>query len=177
MPVLVQASGAVLDEPSLDTMLEAGADRVVLGSGALADLGAVASLVGRLGDRLTIGIEVDEGRISPRGRITIEVPLDETVERLAAIGARRLLVTNVGRVGELAGPDVETLRRVGRVCRCPLIASGGFATLQDVRSVLAIEHVEAVVVGRAIYEGGVDLAEALAVGRSFAAPGFEAPDG
>lgn len=177
MPVLVQASGGVLEETSLDSMLEAGATRVVLGSGALADVGAIASLVGRLGDRLAIGIEVDGGRISPRGRVTIDVPLDETVERLAAIGARRLLVTNVGRVGELAGPDLETLRRVGRAGRCPLIASGGLATLEDVRSLMAIERVEAAVVGRALYEGGLDLAEALAVGRSVAAPGSESPGG
>jgi phosphoribosylformimino-5-aminoimidazole carboxamide ribonucleotide (ProFAR) isomerase len=177
MPVLVQASGGMLDEPSLHSMLEAGAARVVLGSGALADLGAIAGLVGRLGDRLAIGIEVEEGRISPRGRISIEAPLDETVDRLAAIGARRLLVTNVGRVGGLAGPDLETLARVGRAVRCPLIASGGFATLGDVRSLMTIEHVEAAIVGRAIYEGGLDLAEALAVGRSLARPGFESPDG
>lgn len=176
MPVLVQASGGVLVGPSMDAMLEAGAARVVLGSAALEDVGALAPLVGRLGDRLVIGIEVDDGRISPRG-VATDMPLDETVEALAAIGARRMLVTNVRRVGGLAGPDVETLRRVGRVGRCPLIASGGVATLEDVRSLLGIDRVEAAIIGRALYEGGLDLAEALAVGRSVPAAGVESPDG
>lgn len=177
MPALVQASGGVLAGPTLESMLEAGAERVVLGSAALADLDALAGLIGRLGDRLAIGIEVDDGRISPRGGVAIDLPLDETVERLTAIGARRLLVTNVRRVGELIGPDLETLRRVGRAGRCPLIASGGLATLEDVRSLMAIERVEAAIVGRALYEGGLDLAEAIAVGRSVATTGLESPDG
>jgi phosphoribosyl isomerase A len=177
MPVLVQASGGVLVGPSLDSLLEAGAARVVLGSAALEDVGGLAPIVGRLGDRLAIGIEVDEGRISPRGRVATDMPLDETIERLAAIGARRMLVTNVRRVGELVGPDIETLRRVGRAGRCPLIASGGLATLEHVRSLLGIDRVEAAIVGRALYEGEMDLAEALAVGRSVPAAGVESPDG
>ena len=177
MPVLVQASGGVLVGPSLDSMLEAGAARVVLGSAALEDVGALAPLVGRLGDRLAIGIEVDDGRISPRGRVATDMPLDETVERLAAIGARRMLVTDVRRVGGLAGPDIETLRRVARAGQCPLIASGGVATLEDVRSLLGIDRVEAAIIGRALYEGGLDLAEALAVGRSAPTAGVESPDG
>ena len=177
MPVLVQASGGVLVGPSMDAMLEAGAARVVLGSAALEDVGALAPLVGRLGDRLAIGIEVDEARISPRGRAATDMPLDETVEALAAIGARRMLVTSVRRVGGLAGPDIETLRRVGRVGRCPLIASGGVATLEDVRSLLGIDRVEAAIIGRALYEGGLDLAEALTVGRSVPTAGIESPDG
>jgi phosphoribosylformimino-5-aminoimidazole carboxamide ribonucleotide (ProFAR) isomerase len=177
MPVHVQASGGVLVGPSLDSMLDAGAARVVLGSAALEDVGALAPLVGRLGDRLAIGIEVDDGRISPRGRVAADMPLDETVERLATIGARRMLVTDVRRVGGLTGPDIETLHRVGRAGRCPLIASGGVATLEDVRSLLGIDRVEAAVVGRALYEGGLDLAEALAVGRSVPSAGVESPDG
>jgi phosphoribosylformimino-5-aminoimidazole carboxamide ribonucleotide (ProFAR) isomerase len=177
MPALVQASGGVVPGPAMESLLEAGADRVVLGSAALADVDALAGLIGRLGDRLAMGIEVDDGRISPRGGVAIDRPLDETVERLAAIGARRLLVTNVRRVGELVGPDLETLRRVGRVSRCPLIASGGLATLEDIRSLIPIEHVEAAIVGRALYEGELDLAEAIAVGRSVAATGRESPDG
>ena len=177
MPVLVQASGGVLVGPSLDSLLEAGAARVVLGSAALQDVGALAPLVGRLGEGLAIGIEVDDGRISPRGRVASEMPLDETVERLAAIGARRMVVTDVRRVGGLAGPDIETLRRVARAGRCPLIASGGVATLEDVRSLLDVDRVEAAIIGRALYEGGLDLAEALAVGRSVPNAGLESPDG
>ena len=61
--------------------------------------------------------------------------------------------------------------------RCPVIASGGVATLEDVRSLLGIDRVEAAIIGRALYEGGLDLAEALAVGRSAPNAGVESPDG
>jgi phosphoribosylformimino-5-aminoimidazole carboxamide ribonucleotide (ProFAR) isomerase len=176
MPVLVQASGAVLGKPALDSLLEAGAARAVLGSGALAEMGAIPTLVDRLGDRLVIGLEVAGDRISARGRAVVDVPLDDAVDRLADIGARRLLVTAVGRVGRLAGPDVEALRRVGLAGRCPLIASGGVTTVADIRSLGEVERVEGAVVGRALYEGGLDLAEALAAGRALRADGREPGD-
>jgi phosphoribosylformimino-5-aminoimidazole carboxamide ribonucleotide (ProFAR) isomerase len=177
MPVLVQASGGVLVEPALDSLVDEGAARVVVGSGALGDMGELPRLVERLGHRLVIGLEVDGDRISARGRVAVDLPLDDTVDRLAAIGVRRLLVTDVGRVGRLAGPDVQTLGRVGRMGRCPLIASGGLATLADIRSLGAVERVEAAVIGRALYEGVLDLAEALAAGRSLGAGGPELGDG
>ena len=107
----------------------------------------------RLGDRLAIGIEVDDERISPRGRARPTCRWTRRWPSRRRSGRARMLVTNVRRVGGLAGPDLETLRRVGRVGRCPLIASGGIATLEDVRSLLGIDRVEAAIIGRALLRG------------------------
>ena len=74
----VQAAGAIVDDHQIDAALEAGAQRVVLGSAALNDLDATARLIERYGDRLVVGVEVDRDRIRARGRRTTDLPIGAT---------------------------------------------------------------------------------------------------
>jgi phosphoribosylformimino-5-aminoimidazole carboxamide ribonucleotide (ProFAR) isomerase len=87
--------------------------------------------------------------------------VDEVVAEMAAAGAGRLMVTGISRDGTMAGPDLALQRRVAGGAPLPVIASGGVGTLDHIRS-LVPTGAEAVVVGRALYEGAFTLAEALA---------------
>jgi phosphoribosylformimino-5-aminoimidazole carboxamide ribotide isomerase len=108
-----------------------------------------------------VGVETEGGRIRPRGRHReVDLDLVQTVAWLAGTGVARLLHTNVQRVGELAGPDLEGVRLVLRA-RVPVVAAGGIATESDLRAVAA-EGAEAAVVGRAALEGRLDLGAAIA---------------
>ncbi|HEV8563555.1 MAG TPA: HisA/HisF-related TIM barrel protein [Actinomycetota bacterium] len=159
--VAVQASGGLRTVADLHGALDAGATRAVVGSGALADRSLVVGLVADLGARVVIGVETEGGRIRPRGRDReVDLDLVETVTWLAEVGAARLLYTNVPRVGEVSGPDLEGLRLVVRAGPRVLVA-GGIATEEDLRSVAA-EGAEAAVVGRAALEGRLDLRSAIA---------------
>ena len=158
----VQASGGVRTVGEVQAMLDAGARRVVLGSGALADERAAAETIGRYADRLIVGIEVEDGRIRSRGARRVDLPLDETVRWLVAGVASGFLVTTVSRVGTLDGPDVATVSRVVRSAR-PVLAAGGIARIDDLQALRRAGAVGAVV-GRAAIERGLDLAEALALG-------------
>ena len=158
--LLVQTSGGIATLPEAYEALAAGADRVVLGSGALLDEAAAREAIEALGPRALAGIEVEDGRIRPRGRRDGDLPLSETLGWLVASGAAGFLVTAVARVGAMGGPDLETVRRVVRGGR-PVIAAGGIASLEDLRA-LANAGAVGAVVGRAALEGGLDLAEALA---------------
>ena len=167
--VPVQASGGAAIASEIDVLLDAGADRAVLGSAALVDPVRVDSLVERLGDRLAIGIETDGEWIRPRGLRSADLPLAETIAWLADTAARRFVVTGVPRVGELAGPDLDGLRAVLAIGR-PTIGAGGVASLEDV---LAIRDAgaEGAIVGRAALEGALDLAAVrLALGAGGAPP-------
>jgi phosphoribosylformimino-5-aminoimidazole carboxamide ribonucleotide (ProFAR) isomerase len=159
--VRVQASGGIGTIDQASATLEAGAHRVVLGSAALVDEAVVVEAVASLAERLIIGIEVDDGRIRPRGVNGVDLPLLETLGWLVAGGARVFLVTAVARVGSLDGPDVSVVERVVRANR-PVIAAGGIASMHDLASLRAAGAVGAVL-GRAALEGDIELEAALGI--------------
>jgi phosphoribosylformimino-5-aminoimidazole carboxamide ribonucleotide (ProFAR) isomerase len=155
----VQASGGIGTLAEARDALDAGADRVILGSGALLDPSETVRSLEALGSRVLLGIEVEEGRIRPRGRVDGDLPLAETLGWLAASGAAGFLVTEVSRVGAMSGPAIATVRRVLRAGR-PVLAAGGVASIEDLRALRRVGAAGAVV-GRAALEGGLDLAAAL----------------
>ncbi len=159
--VPVQASGGVTSGSQVDALLTAGADRVVLGAAALAERDAAERLLRAHGARLCVGIEADGPMIRPRGGGGGELSLWETLLWLAGLDVTRYLFTEVSRVGELAGPDLDGIWALATHTERPVLAAGGIRSVQDVRSVAGLGGtVEGVVVGRALHEG-LDLAEAL----------------
>ena len=158
--VPVQASGGVVTGEEADRLLAFGADRVVLGSAALAERGSTELLVDRLGDRVCIGVEADGPAIRPRGRGR-ELPLWETVAWLSGLDVSRFVFTEVGRVGALGGPDLDGIWALATHTGRPVLASGGIRGVEDLRAVAALGGtVEGAIVGRALHEG-LDLGEAL----------------
>lgn len=162
MGLRVQASGGVVRTDDVQAMLTAGAHRVVLGSAALAETPAAAAVIERFADRLVIGVEVAEGRIRSRGATQVDLPLLETLGWLVAAGAATFLVTAVTKVARLEGPDLAAVKRVVRTGR-PVIAAGGVADIDDLRS-LRRTGAAGAVVGRAALEGHLDLSEAIRLG-------------
>ncbi|MBI3647841.1 MAG: bifunctional 1-(5-phosphoribosyl)-5-((5-phosphoribosylamino)methylideneamino)imidazole-4-carboxamide isomerase/phosphoribosylanthranilate isomerase PriA [Actinobacteria bacterium] len=160
----VQASGGITAAGEIDATLAAGAARAVLGSSALRDRDEAEELIDRFGDRLVVGIETEAGRIRSR-RLGLDLDLDlgETIAWLAGTDAVRFLHTNVRRVGELAGPDLDGLVAVLQVGR-PTIASGGVRSLDDLRAV-AGTGAEGAVVGRALADGTLDPSQVFGAGR------------
>jgi phosphoribosylformimino-5-aminoimidazole carboxamide ribotide isomerase len=156
--VPVQAAGAAASDSEIQTLLDTGADRAVMGSAGLEDRERVTGLFERLGARLVVGVETDGDRIRARGRRSVDLPLESTLDWLVAIGIPRFVVTSVPRVGSLAGPDLASLRAVvvrgGRA-----VSAGGIATPAHVRAVRAA-GAEGAIVGRAALEG-LDLAALL----------------
>jgi phosphoribosylformimino-5-aminoimidazole carboxamide ribonucleotide (ProFAR) isomerase len=161
LDVRVQASGGIATMEAAAAALEAGAERVVLGSAALADRATVSRLTGEMGERLVVGLEVEGDRIRPRGARRLDLPLAETLEWLGTTGAARFVVTAVTRVGSLGGPDLPA---IGAVCSLgrPVLAAGGIASIEDLRSV-ADAGAAGAIVGTAALEGALDLVAALAL--------------
>lgn len=157
--VQIQASGGITSMDLIRKFLAAGVHRAVVSSSALADEVRAEQILRAHGGAVLVGIEVEDGAIRARGREPIELDLMSTLGWLAAAHAPGILVTAVARVGGLAGPDVETVRRVVR-SGIPVLAAGGIATLEDLRSLRAAGAVGAVV-GRAVLDGAMDLSEAL----------------
>jgi phosphoribosylformimino-5-aminoimidazole carboxamide ribotide isomerase len=158
--VPVQAAGGVRSAEEIRMLIAAGATRVVLGSAALRDEPLVTGSISADGNRLMIGIEEADGRIRSRGRDPVDLPLMETLGWVVAAGVSAIVLTSVGRVGDRTGPDLDLVRRVVRAGR-PVLAAGGIATLEDLRALRAAGAAGAIV-GTAVLEGSLDLAEAIA---------------
>jgi len=156
-PARVQASGGVRSLADARALLEAGAERVVVGTAAFAKPQALERLVAELGERLVVAVDVRAGRVLARGwcaRTSLRV--EQALERCVGAGVQRLLCTAVERDGTLAGPDLELLGRVVEGSGLPVLAAGGVRSEADLAA-LAEAGCEGAIVGRALLEGGVPL--------------------
>lgn len=159
--VPVQTGGGLRTGAAVDAALAAGAARAVLGTAAAADPTFVTRAVERHGERIVVAVDVRDGRVATRGWREAGPPVEEALPALDRAGAPRFLVTSVAVDGTLEGPDLALYGRVTALTGRPVLASGGVGSLQDVRR-LAATGVEGVVVGKALYDGRLTLAEAVA---------------
>jgi phosphoribosylformimino-5-aminoimidazole carboxamide ribotide isomerase len=156
-PAAVQASGGVRSVEDAQALLAAGATRVIVGTAAFAEDGALERFVGALGDALVVAVDARDGRIAVRGwGESGGLGVDEAVDRCVAAGVARLHCTAIDRDGTLAGPDLALLRRVVERSGLRVVAAGGISSEQDIAAVAAA-GCEAAVVGRALIEGRVPL--------------------
>lgn len=157
----VEVGGGLRTAEDVEAALDAGAQRAVLGTAAL-DLDLISDLVVRFGERLVVALDTRSGMVAVEGwaRDT-ERTLLELARSLIEIGVPRFLHTDVERDGTLTEPNhasLEALIALG----APVIASGGISRLEDIER-LREAGAEAAIVGRALYEGTVDLREAMRV--------------
>lgn len=158
--VPVQASGGVASADQVDALLGAGAGRVVIGSAALASRGAVEAMLEAYGDRACVGLEVAGTTIRPRAGGE-DLPLWDTLEWLGGLGVARYVLTEVERVGALAGPDLDGIWALAEHTGRPVVASGGIRSAEDLRAIAGLGGtVEGAIVGRALHEG-LDVRDAL----------------
>lgn len=159
--VPVQVGGGLRTEDAIDEMLGWGATRVVIGTKAATDPALVDRLLARHGaERLAVGIDAKQGQVAVRGWTEVfDLTVLELGRRVVGQGARTVIYTDVARDGMLTGPDVDGARTLAAL-GLQVIASGGVATLDDLRRVRAAGLAGAIV-GRALYEGRFTLPEAL----------------
>lgn len=159
----VEVAGGLRTEGSVAAILAAGAARAVVGTAALRDPGFAGRLVATHGpDRIAVALDIRDGLALGEGwrEGASGLRAEDALAALADAGVTILEATAIDRDGLLGGPDLELLERLVRFERGAVIASGGIASLEDIRAVRALGCAGAIV-GRALYEGRLDLGEAL----------------
>jgi len=161
--VPVQLGGGIRTREDAAALLDGGVDRVILGTAAVERPELVAALAADYPGRVVVSLDARDGEVVVAGW-TEGTGLDpvEAAARYADHGAAGILFTDVDVEGRMGGVRTDTVRRLAERVDVPVIASGGVATLADVRSLRAA-GAAAVVVGTALYEGRFSLAEAMAV--------------
>ncbi|HSJ34667.1 MAG TPA: 1-(5-phosphoribosyl)-5-[(5-phosphoribosylamino)methylideneamino] imidazole-4-carboxamide isomerase [Acidimicrobiia bacterium] len=152
-----QAGGGIRTAVVARQVLEAGAERVVMGTAAVAE----PEMLAGLGEAVVAAVDVRDGKARGSGWLDRGRPLIDVLDGLAAAAVPRVMVTGIGRDGTLGGADLDLTREVADDGRFAVVASGGVGTLSDLDPIAAA-GCEAVVVGRALYDHRFTLAEAIA---------------
>ncbi len=156
-----QLGGGLRTEEHLAKALSWGVRRVVLGTRALRDPAWCETMSRRFPGQIVLGIDARGGMVATGGWLeTEELTATEAARRCAAWPLAALVYTDIGRDGMMTGPDVDGTKALAGAVPFPVIASGGVASLEDVGR-LARAGVAGCIIGRALYEGRIDLATAL----------------
>ena len=165
--VNVELGGGIRDDAAAEAALALGVKRVVVGSAAIRDWPWFAKLVSRpdMAGKVALGLDAREGRLAAHGWTEqSELSVDELAGRCVDLPVAAIIYTDISRDGLLTGPDLVGTERLVQRTGLPIIASGGISGLDDILACKRIGCAGAIV-GRAYYEGRVDLAEACRLAR------------
>ena len=162
LDIPIQVGGGIRDIAAADAWLGVGVDRVVIGTAAVRDPDMVVEACKKHGrQRVVVSVDAKEGLVALHGwKESSNVTVLELANQMADIGVVRLLYTDIARDGALTGPDFEGNKLLAEESGLAVLASGGIASVQHIKELLPT-GVEGVIVGRALYTGAVDLAEAV----------------
>ncbi len=164
----VQLGGGIRDSETVAKAIEAGAARVVIGTRACESEGFVRDLVRAHGERIAVGIDARGGRVAVKGWVaTTATPALDLARRMAGIGVATLIYTDIATDGALAGPNFDAQAELLEAVPARVIASGGVARREDIARFAEMArtypNLEGVIVGKALYDGKVDLADLIAL--------------
>jgi phosphoribosylformimino-5-aminoimidazole carboxamide ribotide isomerase len=162
----VQVGGGIRRMETIDLLLGMGVARVVLGTAAALEPELVARACEKYGEAIVAGIDGRNGKVAIEGwAVTVEKGTTELALEMKELGVKRVIFTDIRRDGKLSGPNLEATGALAKDTGLKVIASGGVSSLEDLRILRDMESkgVEAVIMGKALYSGAVDLREALAV--------------
>lgn len=160
-----QVGGGLRDRESVLKLLKSGASRVIIGTRAAAEPEFVADLLAEFGaDKIVVGIDAREGMVATRGWVeTSSLTAVEFGRNMKNLGVQLAICTDVAKDGLLQGPNLQFIREMAQLTGLRIIASGGVSTTDNIRQLQAMEQmgVGGAIIGKALYEGRISLAEAL----------------
>jgi len=162
--VPVQVGGGLRKDEDVERLLSLGVSRVILGTAAIEDRAFVSRVLAKHGAKVAIGIDARDGCVATRGWLeTSQVKAEDLAKELAAEGAQTFIFTDISRDGMMSGPNVEAIVRLAQVSGRTVIASGGVSKQEDLDRLAAhaAEGVGGAIIGKALYTGSINLAEAI----------------
>ena len=160
----VQVGGGIRTAAHVEGWLAAGVWRVVMGTAALDNPDLVRGLAGEHPGRIVVAVDARDGMVATRGWADVStLPVADLARRFEDAGVAAVLFTDVGRDGMLKGVNVEATAALAAATSLAVIASGGVASIADIHALIGQPGIEGVITGRALYDGRLDLAEAIKV--------------
>lgn len=158
----VEIGGGVRSLERIRGYIELGADRVIIGTAAVTSPELLQSAVKLYGERIAVGVDIKEGTVAIKGwRELSSLSCFELCEQLQNIGVKTVICTDISRDGMLSGTNTELYGQLSERFSLNIIASGGVSSLDDVRALSSLNMYGAII-GKALYTGNIELAEAIA---------------
>lgn len=164
----VQVGGGIRSLDTVRMYLGSGAKRVVMGTTALRERALVEEILEVFPERVVVSIDAKNGLVATDGWKTVtNVTARSAIQSLSALALAAILYTDIAKDGMMAGPNLISLKIIVDESPVPVIASGGVSTMEDIAAIKAMgRNVEGVILGKSLYEGKIDLRQAIAAASS-----------
>jgi phosphoribosylformimino-5-aminoimidazole carboxamide ribotide isomerase len=162
----IQTGGGIRTEEDILRLIEGGVARVILGTKVIEDRGFLKRVIDRWKDKIAVSLDCSMGMVAQRGwTSTTNLKAVDFVKDLEMYGVSCLIYTDIARDGMLTGPDLEGIKALAERTSIPIIASGGISSIDDIKKLCALKDkgIIGAITGRAIYEGKLDIKEALKI--------------
>ena len=164
LKIPVELGGGIRSMETIKMYLDLGVSRVILGTAAVENMALVACAAAVYGEKIVVGIDAVDGIVKTKGWLEdTKLKAVDLAYEMRELGVSRIIYTDINRDGTLAGPNLEETKNIAVESNLKVTASGGMSSLKDVKNVLKLEEfgVDEVILGKSIYEGKIDLKEAL----------------
>jgi len=156
----VEVGGGIRNLDSIEKYINAGAEKVILGSAAIKNKNFLKESCKKFPNKIALGLDAKDGYLSVSGwtEKSNQLTLDYLKE-VNDYGVSRLIYTDINRDGMKQSPNFEETLKVAEISNCPVIISGGVSSIDDIKKAKNLENVEGIIVGKAIYDGDIKLEE------------------
>ncbi len=156
----VEVGGGMRDFDSIQEYADIGVDKVILGSAAIKDKNFLKKACKKFPKKIALGLDSKDGKLSISGwKESSGISTLDFLNEVNDYGISRLIFTDINRDGTKESPNFEETLKVAEISNCPVIISGGVSSIEDIKKAKTLKNVEGVIVGKAIYDGDINLEE------------------
>ena len=164
VPIPVEMGGGLRTADDVAQVLDLGVRWAIMGTAALRNRSQLEEALRRFGEQIIVGIDARDGRVAVQGWTEgSEVEAIQLAQEMEQLGVQRLICTDIATDGMLRGPNIGAMRNLAEAVQIPIIASGGVSSVKDIRALRELEPLGVIgcIIGRALYDGRLSLAEAI----------------
>ena len=156
----VEIGGGIRNFESIQKYVDAGVEKVILGSAAVKDKNLLKGACKKFSNKIALGLDAKDGYLSVSGwkENSNQLTLD-FLKEVNGFGVSRLIYTDINRDGTKQGPNFDETTKVANLSNCPVVISGGVSSIDDIKKAKSLKNIEGIIVGKAIYDGDIKLEE------------------
>ena len=164
-PLFTEIGGGIRSMETVRAYLDAGVDRVILGTAAVTDPDCLKEALAEYGERIAVGVDIKDGKVAIKG--WLETAEDDALtfcEKMQALGVRTIISTDISKDGAMQGANHDLYRTLSERLQLQIVASGGVSSMEDVKRLRA-QNLYGAIIGKAYYTGAIKLSEAIEVSK------------
>ena len=159
----VEIGGGIRNIETVEKYLETGVMRVIIGTAAITNPEFLDEALSKYGERIAVGVDIKDGKVAIKGWTeTVDITCEEFIEKMQNKGVKTVICTDISKDGMMSGTNLELYKSLSEKFTMDITASGGVSTLEDVKT-LNDMNMYGAILGKALYVGGIDLKEAIAI--------------